>query len=428
MLTLTGKRKKTEWWLMVGLIFPALLYVYLVSTSCDPRYLETDSAASFKKVYDKPLLHGYTAVDIRQTPSDKGYIILGICDGVPYLLKLDKYGNYLWDTCYETFSLWSIPIPELILVEREGEPDTYYFFCHKTTGDGQPVVLLKISAENNVPGEPREISLSAHLPEDHLVLPMEARAAPGPVPGFLLLALDVSTNKVILIKLDHESNAAWDNPPVSGFSHICANSFHVSDGRFHFIGFLPTQIPGKDLYYFHSYLDSQRHEYPSCFGITVIDPISGSPLVEYPSPLAFLTMDNSGSTASGALLIENIIAFFVNRSLTDLNETIIIIQFELVPSKPVYMKTMNVNEQKAVFFVGSGKNDKIVLYAYDWSTGSFAAKEYFGHTNVYESAGLIETGDGGLAILGTTYLAGQLGRICIFKLSKQELEDLMGQL
>lgn len=415
---------------MVVLILPALLYVYLVSTSCDPRYLETDSAASFKKVYDKPRLYGYTAVDIRQTPSDNGYIILGICEGVPYLLKLDKYGNYLWDTSYEMFSSrgWGIPIPELILVERKGEPDTYYFFCNKTTDDGHSAVLIEISAGNNVPGKPREISLFPHLPGDRLVLPMAARAAPPSVPGKLLLALDASTNEVILVKLDHENNAAWANPLVSGFSHMCANSYPVSDRRFHFIGFMPTQIPGKNLYYFHSYSDSQRYEYPFCFGITVIEPISGTPLVEYPSPMAFLTMDNSDSTASGALLIENIITFFVNRSLTDVNENTIIIQFELVPSKPVYMKTMNVNEQKAVFFVGSGRNDKIVLYAYDLSTGSLAAKKYFGHTNVYESAGLIETGDGGLAVLGTTYLAGQLDRICLFKLSKQELEDLMGQL
>jgi hypothetical protein len=429
---LTGKRKKNQWWLIVVLILPAFLYVYLVSVSCDPRSRDTGSVViSFKKVYDKPILYTYTAVDIRQTPADQGYIILGRGEGTPYLLKLDKYGDYLWDTPHETFETYGIPIPEIILVEREGEPDTYYFFCNKTTDGGQSVVLLKISAENNVPGKPEEILLFTDQRGNHLVLPIEARPAPPPVPGFLLLALDASTNEVILIKLDHEHKAAWSNPPVFGFSTICANLFHVSQRQFHFIGFMPT--PGNDRYYFHSYLDHQEKGNQSCFGIRLIDPISGSPLKEFPFPIPFLTMDNSGSKVSGALIYQNFPVLLVNRLLDKLkdlnvNEIIINIQYELIYSKPIYVKTMNVNQQKAVFFVGSATNDKIVLYAYDFDTGSLVAKEYFGHTNVYESAGLIETDDGGLAILGTTHMAGLLGRICLFKLSKQDLEDLMGQL
>ncbi|NIM11624.1 MAG: hypothetical protein GTO45_05975, partial [Candidatus Aminicenantes bacterium] len=60
------------------------------------------------------------------------------------------------------------------------------------------------------------------------------------------------------------------------------------------------------------------------------------------------------------------------------------------------------------------------------STGSYLAVKYLGDIHIYEAAGLIDTEDGGLAILGTTYVTGLLGRICLFKLSKAELEAFVG--
>ena len=43
--------------------------------------------------------------------------------------------------------------------------------------------------------------------------------------------------------------------------------------------------------------------------------------------------------------------------------------------------------------------------------------------NPFEIANLVQTSDGGLAVCGTTYLAGRFPRICIFKLSKNKLSE-----
>jgi len=67
------------------------------------------------------------------------------------------------------------------------------------------------------------------------------------------------------------------------------------------------------------------------------------------------------------------------------------------------------------------------LYAYEKSSGDFLNNRYFGDIRIYEAAGLIDTYDGGLAILGNTFVMDQLGRICVFKLSKTEVEDLCSQ-
>ena len=85
------------------------------------------------------------------------------------------------------------------------------------------------------------------------------------------------------------------------------------------------------------------------------------------------------------------------------------------------------NGQTIVFFAGSSKSDQIVLYTYSVSSGICLDKKYFGGTRFYEAAGLIKTADGGIEILGTTYLASLFDRICLFKLSKEELENMVGQ-
>ena len=50
---------------------------------------------------------------------------------------------------------------------------------------------------------------------------------------------------------------------------------------------------------------------------------------------------------------------------------------------------------------------------------------YLGFSNPFEVASLIRTEDEGLLVCGTTYLAGRFPRICLFKLSKENVESFM---
>jgi len=99
-------------------------------------------------------------------------------------------------------------------------------------------------------------------------------------------------------------------------------------------------------------------------------------------------------------------------------------QSELKGTTTLLIKAMTVNNGPVIFFAGSTKNNRIVLYAYDRLNGEQIAKTYFGHTHIYEVSALSVTDDDGLALLGSTFAAGQLGRICLFKLSKTDLEIL----
>ena len=65
--------------------------------------------------------------------------------------------------------------------------------------------------------------------------------------------------------------------------------------------------------------------------------------------------------------------------------------------------------------------NKSVCCSMKKATGTFISSRYLGFSNPYEIASLVQTSDEGLAVCGTTYLAGRFPRICIFKLSKEEL-------
>ena len=196
---------------------------------------------------------------------------------------------------------------------------------------------------------------------------------------------------------------------------------------------------GNNFYYFQSFSRSDIvKELGICFTIAKIDTGNGKVNTKGEfhviKPFISLDFDIGESEAvkfSGARLEDNIISFLVNSQLVKgedegVDEVDGEFKDELFTTKPVYIKTMVVNGIKISFFAGSAKNNKIVLYAYDWSTPTLLNQKYFGHTNIYEASGLIGTSDGGLAILGTTYSTGLwLGRICLFKLSKAELEDFV---
>ena len=81
----------------------------------------------------------------------------------------------------------------------------------------------------------------------------------------------------------------------------------------------------------------------------------------------------------------------------------------------------DINEKNALIYASTTLSKQIGLFFYDELTGKFMSSRYLGYSNPFEASDLIQTSDGGLAVCGTTYLAGRFPRICIFKLSKEEL-------
>ncbi len=74
-----------------------------------------------------------------------------------------------------------------------------------------------------------------------------------------------------------------------------------------------------------------------------------------------------------------------------------------------------------MIYASDTKSKQIGLFFYEEVSGRFMSSKYLGFTNPFEIGNLAVTSDEGLVVCGTTYLAGRFPRICIFKLSKDEL-------
>ena len=94
---------------------------------------------------------------------------------------------------------------------------------------------------------------------------------------------------------------------------------------------------------------------------------------------------------------------------------------EMVENANVRILRTTIDSKNMLIYGTDTKSKQIGLLFYEEATGTFVSSKYLGFSNPFEIANLIQTADGGLAVCGTTYLAGRFPRICIFKLSKDKL-------
>ncbi len=94
---------------------------------------------------------------------------------------------------------------------------------------------------------------------------------------------------------------------------------------------------------------------------------------------------------------------------------------ELEINAPIQILRATSESKNVLVYASNTRSKQIGLYFYDETTGAFLSSRYLGFSNPFEIGNLTQTEDGGLAVCGTTYLAGRFPRICLFKISKEEL-------
>lgn len=96
---------------------------------------------------------------------------------------------------------------------------------------------------------------------------------------------------------------------------------------------------------------------------------------------------------------------------------------ELVPNANV--KILRLTQPNKLLFASTSQSGQIVLLCYDASTKLLLGTRYLGFSNAYEVGSVAQTADGGIAVCGRTYVAGRFSRICLFKLSAEELNEML---
>ncbi|MBA4145828.1 MAG: hypothetical protein C0523_08700 [Cytophaga sp.] len=396
-------------------LLPLLLLFAACSNDSDP----VADKSSFTKIYDSNKFSAsFYPIDVKQTP-DGGFLILGgrRLETIPgseddfpgtYVMKTDEFGAFVSDN-----EIGTDLVNPVGLLESNGK---YYFFGMNAANTQTNLVEMDADGKMNTP-----ILIGNSYPS--------AAAQDGV--NFILLNYDHGNKQSVLSIV----TPAGQVSKTQSFS-IGAGNDHIDDVIIsHFLR-TGKQIPffvGKTTsgqYYFNGFYDytlsliftdlnaddpqGEVHGYSDDGGLSMVLPVAGNQFAisrfnfgdNYVLPNA--TLKTSGLSSS--VNDDNLKGYSIP---------------EIVPNAPVKIINTTIAAKEYLIYATNTRSRQIALLLYDKATGEFKGSHYLGFSNPFEVASVINTADGGLAVCGTTYVAGRFPRICLFKLSSEQLSKII---
>lgn len=386
-----------------------LLLGLIVLVGCTNESDPEADKANFTRIYDNSTYNAaLTPIDIKQTP-DGGFLILSErrldesnFSGI-YLLKTDEFGGFVTDVTFDP----DLVNPVADLMELDGQ---YYFFC--MTAASVQTQLVQVSPEG-------EVTQTTNVGGSY---PTAATPSDG---NFLLLGYDNEAKQSVVsivtptgttTKSQGFSIGAGDAVEEPIINHF------IRTGRRY-----PFQI-GKlssGLYFFNGF-------YNYTFSLLFTDLSDDTPngivqgqqddggisqLLELPSASFAAARFNFGDNY---FLPKQSLSVDAITSSSDLGGFTLP---ELVPDAPIRIISATLQDKDILIYGSNTQSRQIGLFFYDPASGEFKGSRYLGFSNPYELARIIPAADGGLAVCGTTYVAGRFPRICLFKLSAESLKE-----
>jgi hypothetical protein len=377
--------------------------------SCSEETSPAREADAFTSVFDDNRFNAaYSPIDVQQTP-DGGYIILGelqtdsatYSGTVIYLLKADKFGNYVHHV--ELADSLESPVNRLMTIGSK-----YYFFCRNSGFKGATLVEMDadIASVTTYAVNGQTYPAAAALVNDHFVMvgynneDLETTIAEVSATGTTIRSKGYSIGVgegVEIPVMNHYLRTGRQLPFDVG---------QVPNGSYFFNGFYNYTFS----LVFTNFGDDPTGVYQGQHdggGVSAITPLGGANFA--------ISLFNYGDNylAPRKPLVTNQIQSSVELGGYALPE--------LVPNTKVRILRTTINDKAVVIYGSDTKAKQIGLYFYDEASGLLLGSRYLGFSNPFEIANLIATEDGGLVVCGTTYLAGRFPRICLFKLSKDDL-------
>ncbi|MCA4897159.1 MAG: hypothetical protein ACK5QG_18635 [Bacteroidota bacterium] len=396
---------------MKNLTYIALALV--ICSSCANESSPDIDKANFVRIYDNNKFNAsYFPIDIKQTP-DGGYLILGgrrIADPTSpnaqyysgtYLLKTDNLGAIVLEKEVATDIV--NPIGPLLEVNSK-----YYFFSMEP---------------KNIQTQLSEVDPSGTITKTTLVGGSYPAAAYNDNGNFVLLRYDDFSKQSVVTLVSPSGNSSnskgfsvgagdgVEKPIVEHFLRTGRQfPFQVGktlSGQYFFSGFYN--------YTFSLVFTNLTANNPQGVvqgnqddgGFSCVMPLDGNRYAgarfsygdNYLMPN--ITLTGTGITSSVDLEGNNLL--------------------ELAPNATVKMLTATINGKECILYGSNTRGKQIGLYGYNKADGKFIGSRYLGFSNPFEIAAFTTTSDGGLAVCGTTFIAGRFPRICLFKISKEEL-------
>jgi hypothetical protein len=382
-------------------ILSTALFVFACGEDSNP----VTETKNFTSIFDSnQFTDGFYPIDMQQT-TDGGYVVLAESElpdtqltGV-YLLKADKYGNFVKFIKADTLNN---PVGRLSKIA-----DKYYFFCMNNTD--AKLASFDETLDNFSIADVAYTNPAASAPLEN---------------GFLLLSVNTDSKQTIIAQIGVDGGTIRDKGFTFGdgddSEKPLSEHFLKQGKQFPF----DVGVVSPGVYYFNGFYD---YSFSLIFtNMTSDDPIGitagqnddggFSALVPLSSSKYAAARFNFGENYF--LPSTTIVATSQNIPSTQLGGLTIP---ELISETKVKILRTTVNQKNVLIYAADTETRQIGLYFYDEATGAFIGSKYLGFSNPFTIGNLINTEDGGIAVVGTTYLAGRFARLCIFKLSKEEV-------
>ena len=389
---------------------PTLVLAALIS-SCSEESNPAFDMDNFSTIYDNNQFDAsYFPIDMRQTP-DGGYLVLGgrkledsNFTGI-YLMKADEVGNFVQEIEVEETSV--NPIAKL--TEHEGK---YYFFS-----------MDAVTQEAQIVDVDADLSAITVTPvQGGLTYPAAASFVDN---NFVLLSYDNGSKESVIslvsVSGGVQASKGYSIGTGEDIEEPIINHF-IRTGRQY-----PFEV-GKvssSLYFFNGFFN---YTFSLVFtNISSDDPVGVVQGQQDDGGFSAVTSLGGSKFASSRfnfgdnyILPNKELSTSGNTSSTDLGGYSLP---EMVENADVRILRATIDGKNVLIYGTDTKSKQIGLLFYDEAAGTFLSSRYLGFSNPFEIANIIQTEDGGLAVCGTTYLAGRFPRICIFKLSKDKVVE-----
>lgn len=394
------------------LLFACSLLWIACSNDPDPA----TEKANFVRVYDNNQFNAsYRPLDVVQT-ADGGYLILGERDisedGAPYyagafILKVDAFGLVVSE-----LEVTSDKVNPLAPILRLGDK-LYFFNMDPLTTQAQ---LSEISPNGN---------LVATTLVSGVFYPAAA-AVDGN--GFVVLGYDNATRESVVSVVSAAGTASTQKGFSIGAGDAAEEPIIEHYNRTGNV--FPFQI-GKTAsgrYFFNGFYDYT-------FSLVFTDLAADGPLGRVNGNQGnggfsqLMPLEGNRYAAATFSFGRNFLmpSVTINESaieqVSNLEDASGLSLLELSPNATVKIYSVTIKGTPVTLFASNTVGKQIALYAYDRVAGTLLGTHYLGFSNPFEVGAVTPTADGGLAICGTTYVAGRFPRAVLFKMSAEKVNE-----
>jgi hypothetical protein len=401
------------------------LYIFLLTfvfVSCFEEENPTAEEKSFFKIYNNNFFNqAFEPIDVKQT-TDGGFLILARKTNETnsysdiYLLKTDKTGK-IEKEITEIGTNAGHPVGPL--QEIGG---AYYFFCLDKTDTR--ALLVRVLPDATVESTTFITNTTGE----------------GEATRYLPLACGKDGNNLLLLSYDNLNRTTVADAVTPNGSITDTQAYSIGEGD----DYIQDVIA--------SHFNQQSRQYPFAIGRVPGGSVYFNGFIDYTFTLAFVNLNQDvpfktvrGTQADGG--VEAILAQSANQftvalfnfnqlyyspvsALQEQNIDDIIPQTttyamaEVAAQSRVSLTTMQIENENYILFASTSRSNQIVLHVYQ-ANGTLVRSKYLGFSNPYQAQTLTPTTDNGLLISGATYVAGRFKRICLFKLSEEEVKGMV---